>query len=136
MFLAREVSFAELKEIREKCPEIKLEAFIHGAMCMTYSGRCLLSNFMAERGANQGACANSCRWKYRLHLRLKDGTLQELVITEENQDLFEFLLEEEFRPGDFLPIEETQQGSYILNSKDLCLIPHLDKNPFCRGRFS
>ncbi len=67
--LAREVSFSELEEIRKKCPDIKLEAFVHGAMCMTYSGRCLLSNFMAERGANQGNCANSCRWNYKLHLR-------------------------------------------------------------------
>ena len=124
--LGREVSFAELTEIREKCPNIKLEAFVHGAMCMTYSGRCLLSNFMAERGANQGACANSCRWKYKIHMRLKDGTLKELKLTSENLELFEFLLEEEVRPGDFMPIEEDQRGSYILNSKDLCIMPKLD----------
>ena len=74
--LAREVSFEELKEIRSQCPDIKLEAFVHGAMCMTYSGRCLLSNYMAERGANQGNCANSCRWNYKLKVRLKDGTLE------------------------------------------------------------
>src|SRR5690606_34667356 len=76
--LAREVSFDELSEIRDKCPEMKLEAFVHGAMCMTYSGRCLLSNFMSERGANQGNCANSCRWNYQLKIQLKDGTLKEL----------------------------------------------------------
>ncbi len=124
--LGREVSFNELTEIREKCPNIKLEAFIHGAMCMTYSGRCLLSNFMAERGANQGACANSCRWKYKVHMRLKDGTSKELPLTEENLELFEFLLEEEIRPGEFMPIEEDDRGSYILNSKDLCIMPKLD----------
>jgi len=124
--LGREVSFEELSEIREECPDIKLEAFVHGSMCMTYSGRCLLSNFMAERGANQGACANSCRWKYKVHMKLKDGTVQELKLTEENMELFEFLLEEEHRPGDFLPIEESERGSYILNSKDLCIMPKLD----------
>ena len=115
--LAREVSFAELKEIREKCPGMKIETFVHGSMCMTYSGRCLLSNFMAERGANQGNCAQSCRWNYKVHLRLKDGTVEEITLTDENKDLFEFLLEENFRPGEFMPIEETQRGSYILNSK-------------------
>ncbi|WP_299642844.1 U32 family peptidase [uncultured Ruegeria sp.] len=125
--LAREVSYPELVEIREKCPDIKLEAFVHGAMCMTYSGRCLLSNFMAERGANQGNCANSCRWNYGLKLRLKDGTHQELQITEENADLFEFLLEEGCRPGDLMPIEEDDRGSYILNSRDLCIMPKLDE---------
>ena len=69
--LAREVSFDELNQIREDCPDIKLETFIHGSMCMTYSGRCLLSNFMSERGANQGSCAHSCRWSYKLKIKLK-----------------------------------------------------------------
>lgn len=125
--LAREVSFSELKEIREKCPDIKLEAFVHGAMCMTYSGRCLLSNFMAERGANQGNCANSCRWNYTFRMRLKDGTVQDLQITDENADMFEFLLEEGCRPGELMPIEEDARGSYILNSKDLCIMPKLNE---------
>ncbi len=125
--LAREVSFSELTEIREKCPDIKLEAFVHGAMCMTYSGRCLLSNFMAERGANQGNCANSCRWNYNFKMRLKDGSVQDLTITDENADMFEFLLEEGCRPGELMPIEEDARGSYILNSKDLCIMPKLDE---------
>ncbi|MEE9273427.1 MAG: U32 family peptidase [Robiginitomaculum sp.] len=125
--LAREVSFEELTEIRKKCPGIKLEAFVHGAMCMTYSGRCLLSNFMSERGANQGNCANSCRWGYKVHLRMRDGTVQELEINEDNKDMFEFLLEEGHRPGDFMPIEESNDAAYILNSKDLCLMPKLDE---------
>lgn len=124
--LAREVSFKELEEIREKCPDVRLESFVHGAMCMTYSGRCLLSNFMAERGANQGNCANSCRWHYKVHLKLKDGSIEALDINDDNRDMFEFLLEEEYRPGDFLPIEEDERGSYILNAKDLCLMPKLN----------
>jgi len=124
--MAREVSFAELSEIREKCPDIKLEAFVHGAMCMTYSGRCLLSNYMSERGANQGNCANSCRWNYKVHMKLKDGTVKELELTEENMDMFEFFLEEGVREGELLPFEENERGSYILNSKDLCLMPKLN----------
>lgn len=124
--LAREVSYLELSEIREKCPDIKLEAFVHGAMCMTYSGRCLLSNFMAERGANQGNCANSCRWNYKVRMRMKDGTIEALDINENNVDMFEFLLEEGCRPGELMPIEEDGRGSYILNSRDLCIMPKLD----------
>ncbi len=125
--LAREVSYPELVEIREECPDVMLEAFVHGAMCMTYSGRCLLSNFMAERGANQGNCANSCRWNYGVRMRLKDGTIEDLNITEDNADMFEFLLEEGCRPGEFMPIEEDGRGSYILNSRDLCIMPKLDE---------
>jgi len=123
--LAREVSFNELKEIREKCPNIKLEAFVHGAMCMTYSGRCLLSNFMAERGSNQGSCAHSCRWNYKLNIKLNEDRYYELVVNDNNKDLFDFALEEEFRPGEYYQIEEDNKGSYILNSKDLCLMPVL-----------
>ncbi len=125
--LAREVSFNELIEIRQKCPDIQLEAFVHGAMCMTYSGRCLLSNFMSERGANQGNCANSCRWNYNVRMRLKDGTIEALDINEDNKDMFEFLLEEGCRPGELMPIEEDGRGSYILNSRDLCIMPKLDE---------
>ncbi|MBH41870.1 MAG: peptidase U32 [Candidatus Magasanikbacteria bacterium] len=125
--LAREVSFEELAEIKEKCPDTKLETFIHGAMCMTYSGRCLLSNFLSERGANQGNCSQSCRWKYKMHVQLKDGTLKEIQLTDENKDLFEFFLEEGFRPGEFMPIQETERGAYILNAKDLCLMPKLNE---------
>lgn len=123
--LGREVSFAEFVEIREKCPDIRLEAFVHGAMCMTYSGRCLLSNFMAERGANQGSCANACRWKYKVHMKLKDGTVKELNLTEENLEMFDFFLEEGNRPGELMEIQEDDRGSYILNSRDLCLLPKL-----------
>ena len=123
--LAREVSIEDMKIIKEKCPDIKIETFIHGSMCMSYSGRCLLSNFLADRGANQGKCAHSCRWNYKLHIKLKDGTLKELNLNEENKDLFDFLIEEEHRPGDIMEIIETEDGANILNSKDLCLLPRL-----------
>lgn len=124
--LGREVTYAELAEIREHCQDIKLEAFVHGAMCMTYSGRCLLSNFMSERGANQGNCANSCRWSYKVHIRMKDGTLKDLEINESNREMFEFFLEEGYRPGEMMQLEEDDRGAYILNSRDLCLMPKLD----------
>jgi len=94
-------------------------------MCMTYSGRCLLSNYMAERGANQGNCANSCRWNYKVKIRLKDGTLKDIEMNEQTKELFDFMLEEEQRPGELLTLEEDDRGSYILNAKDLCLMPRL-----------
>lgn len=125
--LAREVSFEELTEIRQRCPDIKLETFVHGAMCMTYSGRCLLSNYMAERGSNQGSCAHSCRWKYQLKVRRPDGQQELLEVTDENLSEYQFFLEEEFRAGELYPIEEDGRGSYILNSRDLCLMPKLDE---------
>jgi len=123
--LAREVSFDELTEIRERCPDIRLETFVHGAMCMTYSGRCLLSNYMAERGANQGSCAHSCRWKYNLKITRADGSVGTIEINDKNMNEFSFFLEEEFRPGELYPIEEDEHGSYILNSRDLNLMPRL-----------
>lgn len=101
--LSRETPFEDICEIKRKVPDVKIEMFVHGAMCMSYSGRCLLSSFMTGRSANRGKCAHACRWKYKLYM------------------------EEEQRPGVFLPIEEDDRGTYILNSKDLCLMPHLDK---------
>ena len=98
IILARELSREEIKEIREKT-EIELEMFVHGAMCISYSGRCLLSNYMAARDANRGMCAHSCRWKY--------------------------YLVEERRPGQYFPIFEDEHGTYIMNSRDLCLIEHI-----------
>lgn len=98
--LAREMSLAEIKEIRERTPkELELEAFVHGAMCISYSGRCLLSNYMTGRDSNQGACAHPCRWNYSLM--------------------------EEKRPGEYFPIYENERGSFIFNSKDLCMIEHI-----------
>ena len=124
--LGREVTFAEMEKIRTQCPDILLECFIHGAMCMSYSGRCLISNFMADRSANKGKCAHCCRWHYKMHLRLKDGTTKEIEINQDNAKAFEFLLEEEFRPGEYYEIVEDEHGGYLLNSKDMCLMPRLN----------
>mgnify|MGYP002648646030 CR=1 FL=1 len=97
---ARELSIKEIKEIREHIPDdMEIETFVHGAMCISYSGRCLLSSFMAGRDANKGACTHPCRWKY-------------------------YIMEEK-RPGEFLPVEENERGTYIFNSKDLCMIEHI-----------
>ena len=124
--LGREVSYEEMKEIRQKCPDMALETFIHGAMCMSYSGRCLISNFLADRSANQGKCAHCCRWHYQLHIRLKDGTVKDLEINEQNKNMFEYLLKEDFRPGELYEVVEDEHGGYILNSKDLCMMQRLD----------
>ena len=97
---ARELSFEEVKQIRENIPEdMDIESFVHGAMCISYSGRCLLSNYLSGRDANKGACSHPCRWKYHLV--------------------------EETRPGEYMPIEENERGTYIYNSKDLCMIEHI-----------
>jgi putative protease len=102
VILAREMSFGEIAEIREKTPNgLELEAFVHGAMCISYSGRCLLSNYMTNRDSNQGACSHPCRWKYYLM--------------------------EETRPGEYMPVVENERGTFIYNSKDLCMIEHIDK---------
>lgn len=97
---ARELSLAEIKEIRANIPDdLEIETFIHGAMCISYSGRCLLSNYFTGRDANQGACTHPCRWKY--------------AVVEEQ------------RPGEYFPVEENERGTYIFNSKDLCMIEHV-----------
>ena len=96
--LAREMSLEEIREIRAKCA-VDLEMFVHGAMCISYSGRCLMSNYFTGRDANRGSCAQACRWKYNLV--------------------------EETRPGQYFPIVEDDRGTYIFNSKDMCLLPHL-----------
>ena len=97
---ARELSLKEIKEIRERIPEdLEIETFVHGAMCISYSGRCLLSNYFTGRDANQGACTHPCRWKY--------------AVVEEK------------RPGEYLPVYENERGTYIFNSKDLCMIEHI-----------
>lgn len=101
LVLARELTLDEIIQIRKNIPEdMELEAFVHGAMCISYSGRCLLSNFMIERDANRGLCAHPCRWKYSLV--------------------------EAKRPGEYFPVEEDTRGTYILNSRDLCMLEHMD----------
>ena len=101
LILAREMTMEEIRQMREKIPqEIELEAFAHGAMCISYSGRCLLSNFFTRRDANRGACVQACRWSYEIR---------------------------EINKEQYYPIEEDKSGTYILNSKDMCMIDHLDK---------
>lgn len=100
VILARDLSFGEISEIREKTPEdMEIECFVHGAMCVSYSGRCLLSNYLTHRDSNRGACAHPCRWKY-------------------------YLMEEK-RPGEYMPVFENERGTFIFNSKDLCMIEHI-----------
>lgn len=96
--LAREVSLTDIKEINQKVP-VELEVFVHGAMCMSYSGRCMLSSFLTGRSGNKGSCTHPCRWKYHVV--------------------------EEQRPGEYLPLEEDERGTYIFNSKDLCMLPYI-----------
>lgn len=115
--LARELTLKEIKEIKDKAKGVELEVFVHGAMCISYSGRCLLSAVMAKREANQGDCAQPCRWNYKTH-KLKEKN----IFDKEN-----FYLEEELRPGEFFEIQENKNGSYIMNSKDLRLIQYLPK---------
>jgi len=107
--LARELSFDDIRRIRDNTPpELDIECFVHGAMCMSFSGRCLLSNYLLGRDANRGQCAQPCRWRYHLV--------------------------EEKRPGQFFPIEERPEGSYILNAKDLCMIQYMDE--LCKAGIS
>ena len=114
--LGREVPLHEIKEIREKCPDIRLETFVHGALCVSYSGRCLLSNFMTGRSANKGNCAHSCRWRYKIY---------EAKETEEPKKDSVYYIEEETRPHELMRIDEDENGSYIMNSRDLCWLPRL-----------
>jgi len=126
IILPRELSLKEIIQIREKVPDIELEAFVHGAMCMAYSGRCLISNYMTHRDSNQGNCANSCRWQYKLassksSLRLVEE--DEVPIEQEYKKLYgDFYLRERDRPQEVLPIDEDENGTYLFNSKDLCAI--------------
>lgn len=114
IILSRELSLDEIAEIRQECPETELEVFVHGALCIAYSGRCLLSGYFTRRDSNQGACTNSCRWKYKLH----EGS---------DPDEDPFLIEESQRPGELMPIEEDEHGTYILNSKDLRAVEHVPR---------
>lgn len=116
VILPRELSIGEIKEIHARVPDIELEVFVHGAMCVSYSGRCLLSSYLTHREANLGVCTNSCRWQYKLKSRERRhpaGT--------------EYALEEVTRPGELFPIEEDEHGTYLLNSRDLCAIEYLQE---------
>ena len=131
IILSRELSLAEIEQIRQECPDIELEVFIHGALCMAYSGRCLLSGYLNHRDSNQGACTNSCRWEYKIRKAMEDDC-GELQLFEPNlgTDMItphSFMLEEAKRPGEFMPCDEDEHGTYIMNSKDLRALEHVRK---------
>ncbi|QDE32146.1 tRNA 5-hydroxyuridine modification protein YegQ [Shewanella polaris] len=138
VILSRELSLDEIEEIRQRCPDIELEVFVHGALCMAYSGRCLLSGYMNKRDPNQGTCTNACRWKYDVHqaqqtdsgdiipvaptVQLENPTLGS---GQPSNDIV--LLQEAGRPGEYMPAFEDEHGTYIMNSKDLRAIQHVDR---------
>ena len=115
IILSRELSLDQVEQIRQDCPDSELEVFVHGALCIAYSGRCLLSGYMSHRDANQGACTNACRWDYKVKPGAEDAAGQV------------FLLEEAQQPGEFMPIEEDEHGTYVMNSKDLRAIEHVHR---------
>ena len=145
VILSRELSLDEVEEIRQRCPEMEIEVFVHGALCIAYSGRCLLSGYINKRDPNQGTCTNSCRWKYDAHEAKVDES-GDVVPVEQFDPKAEvpaqatqpalgegeptdriFLLQEETRPGEFMPAFEDEHGTYIMNSKDLRAIQHVHR---------
>jgi putative protease len=125
IILSRELSLKEVRQIREECPDMELEVFVHGALCIAYSGRCLLSGYMSHRDSNQGACTNSCRWKYNT-VEAKETATGDVVPVEVNpSELPVALLEEETRPGELMPAYEDEHGTYIMNSRDLRAVQHV-----------
>jgi putative protease len=150
VILSRELSLDEIEEIRQQCPEMELEVFVHGALCIAYSGRCLLSGYFNHRDPNQGTCTNSCRWDYKVKHAAEDATgdfaqvipLQfQQALQEAEQRPFSslhqqprhpladqaYLIEEAERPGQLMPIMEDEHGTYIMNSKDLRAVEHIER---------
>lgn len=148
IILSRELSIDEIAEIRQECPDIELEVFVHGALCVAYSGRCLLSGYFNHRDPNQGTCTNACRWDYKMHNAGEDDAGQAQVIAfdfnkamEEGNQQFAacggaerhpladrtYLIEDTSRPGELMPIMEDEHGTYIMNSKDLRAIQHVEQ---------
>ncbi len=147
VILSRELSLDEIAEIRQRCPDMELEVFVHGALCIAYSGRCLLSGYFNHRDPNQGTCTNSCRWDYQVHAAEDDTGVGLRKIDIEFNALMEsgkaiadcgeqvrhplaeqvYLIEERSRPGEPMPIMEDEHGTYIMNSKDLRAIEHVGR---------
>ena len=146
VILSRELSLDEIEEIRQLCPDMELEIFVHGALCIAYSGRCLLSGYFNHRDPNQGTCTNSCRWDYKVHDASEDAAgvirLNEFDFKAEMEKSSlsgcgslprhpladnVYLIEEKGRPGELLPIMEDEHGTYIMNSKDLRAIEHVER---------
>jgi putative protease len=145
VILSRELSLDQVAQIRQDCPDTELEVFVHGALCIAYSGRCLLSGYFNHRDANQGSCTNSCRWDYKTHAAHVDASgdvlnparayhagnghacSQGSSVPEEAHSSIAYLLEESQRPGEYMPIEEDEHGTYVMNSKDLRAIEHVQR---------
>ena len=120
IILSRELSLDQVEEIRQQCPDMELEVFVHGALCIAYSGRCLLSGYFNHRDANQGTCTNACRWDYKVSEAQEDagGELRPARVA---------LIEEGNRPGELMAVEEDEHGTYIMNSKDLRAVEHVGR---------
>ncbi|WP_120997371.1 tRNA 5-hydroxyuridine modification protein YegQ [Stutzerimonas urumqiensis] len=140
VILSRELSLEEIAEIRQRVPEMELEVFVHGALCMAYSGRCLLSGYINRRDPNQGTCTNACRWEYKTHEAREDELgnavqrYQPIAVQPAEPTLGAgaptdqvFLLEDVSRPGEFMEATEDEHGTYIMNSKDLRAVQHVER---------
>ncbi len=146
VILSRELSLDEIEEIRQQCPDIELEVFIHGALCIAYSGRCLLSGYFNHRDANQGTCTNSCRWDYKVDNAVEDGTGHiEKIDFDFDKALSEsplsdcgsqprhpeadkvYVISRQDHPGELMPVLEDEHGTYIMNSKDLRAVEHVER---------
>ncbi|MFN2348742.1 MAG: tRNA 5-hydroxyuridine modification protein YegQ [Thioalkalivibrio sp.] len=135
IILSRELSLDQVEEIRQECPDMELEVFVHGALCIAYSGRCLLSGYFNHRDANQGSCTNSCRWDYKVHGATTDasGDVQVWRPSDDEEPRRDiraqqpYLIEERERPGELMPVEEDEHGTYIMNSKDLRAVEHVER---------
>ena len=129
VILSRELSLDEVAEIRQACPDMEIEIFVHGALCIAYSGRCRLSGYFNHRDANQGTCTNSCRWDYKIAREDLDAVaeipLAEIKRHPNADDVY--YLEERERPGEFMPIFEDEHGTYIMNSRDLRAVEHVQR---------
>ncbi len=123
VILSRELSLDEVEAIRQACPDMELEVFVHGALCIAYSGRCLLSGYFNHRDANQGACTNSCRWEYKVSERLQGEVSGGRHPAADEV----YLLEEKERPDRYLPILEDEHGTYVMNSRDLRAVEHVER---------
>ena len=131
IILSRELSLDEIAEIRQQCPDVELEVFVHGALCIAYSGRCLLSGYFNHRDPNQGTCTNACRWGYDLKPAEEDaaGVFRPTEDGKAHHPLAEksWFIEEKNRPGELMPIMEDEHGTYIMNSRDLRAVEHVHR---------
>lgn len=127
VILSRELSLDQVAQIRQECPDTELEVFVHGALCIAYSGRCLLSGYFNHRDANQGSCTNSCRWDYKTLPGVVDASGDILAPQAAAERAEVYVIEESQRPGSYMPIEEDEHGTYVMNSKDLRAIEHVKR---------